>query len=318
MRNRLPFRCPVCGADLGSATTCVRCRTEGRDAAGNAPARRQVPRRAVQGWWTWWLVLVPTVGIVIVLQARASAVLSPWTLGASIAGAVLTSFALTFLARWRSTEAWLRERSERSQAERRRERGGVLRAIVDADGGDLVRVRGRVRTIRPVPTPKGELVAAFRARRVETVGDRGRLEVVETTACGRLAVDDGSGVAIVDDDAFTLEPLDVATAAEVVALRDGDLVEIVGPATRVPAPADIPGGGPGPEQTALVFDGRPEALVLLVPLPLQASMAPPRSHAYGAATQPGPQTLEHDALGQSEAGGRADAEAHGPITGPDR
>lgn len=262
-------------------------------------------------------MLVPTVGVVLVLQARANAVLSPAMLGASIAGAVLASFALTFLVRWRSTEAWLRERAERKRATRHREGGGVLRAIVDAEG-DRVRVRGRVRTIRPVPTPRGDLVAAFRARRVEPGGEpRRRLEVVETAACGRFAVDDGSGVAIVDDDAFALEPLDVAAAAEIVALRDGDLVEVVGPATRTPAPADAP-GGPGSDQTALVFDGRPDAPVLLVPLPLEASMAPPRSRAYGAATQPGPQTLEHEAMGQVEAGGRADAEAHGPITGPDR
>ncbi len=263
-------------------------------------------------------MLLPAVGLVIALQATGRAALSPMMLGLTLAGASLASFALTVAIRWRSTDAWLRERTGRARASRRRDEGGVLRAIVDASDG-VVRIRGRVRSIRPVPTPGGDLVAAFRARRVEAAAGRGRREeMVETTAAGRFVVDDGTGLAVVDDDAFALEPLDVGATAEVLALRDGDLVEVIGPARRAPLPQDVHPGNAAEQETALIFDGSPDSLVLLVPLPLEASMAPPRSRAYGVATRPGPQTLEHDALHEAEAGGRAEAEAHGPITGPDR
>ena len=82
-------------------------------------------------------------------------------------------------------------------------------------------------------------------------------------------------------------------------------------------PPDVNSMPLGDALTALVFDGRPDRPLLLLPLPLEASMAPPRSRAYGVATRPGPQTMEHDALAEAEAGGRADAEAGG-FTGPDR
>lgn len=260
------------------------------------------------------MTLVPAVAVIVALQAGTAPRLTPLEVGAIVAVALVLGIGATLVVRRRATAAWLRERAARRLAERRRRDGGVLRAIVDTGAGE-VRIRGRVRTLRPVPTPAGDLVAAFRARGIEAPeGDeRGRPAVVEAQACGRFLVDDGSGVAVIDDDAFTIEPLDVPIKADLLALRDGDLVEVVGPARREAPPEDAAlrlGDG----ETALVLDGRPDAPVLLVPLPLAASLAPPRSRAFGVPTRPGPHTLEHDALHEVEAGGRADAEAHGPIT----
>lgn len=259
------------------------------------------------------MMLVPAVVAIVALQAGTSPRLDALAVGAIVGGALVLGIVVTLVLRRRATAAWLRQRTARRLAERRRVESGVLRAIVDADPGE-VRIRGRVRTLRPVPAPGGDLVAAFRARRVEAEpGGRGRPEVVEVSACGRFVVDDGSGVAVVDDDAFTIEPLDVQVRGDVIAIRDGDLIEVVGPARRE-VTADDGALRLGDGETALVLDGRPDAPVLLVPLPLAASLAPPRSRAFGVPTRPGPHTLEHDALHEVEAGGRADAEARGPIT----
>jgi hypothetical protein len=257
--------------------------------------------------------VLPALVTVLVLQARAPAALSPLGVGAVVAGGVVAGLALVVVLQRRAIAAWARARATRKRAERRRLDAGVLRAIVDAEPGQ-VRVRGRVRTLRPVPTPAGDLVAAFRGRRIEGAG--ARREVVEVQACGRFLVDDGSGLALVDDDAFAIEPLDVPARGGLIALRDGDLVEVVGPARREPPPEDVARRGDG--ETVLMLDGTREAPVLLVALPIAASLAPPRSRAVGAVTRPGPHTLEHDALRQVEAGGRAEAEARGPITGPGR
>lgn len=259
------------------------------------------------------MAVVPAGIAVVALQAGPTPRLGALEVGAILAGALIAGVAVTLVVRRRATAIWLRARMARRFAERRRRDGGVLRAIVDAEPGD-VRIRGRVRTLRPVPTPAGDLVAAFRARRVdEGSSDGGAPATIDVSACGRFVVDDGTGVAIVDDDAFTIEPLDVPTRADLIALRDGDLVEVVGPARREAAPDD-PALRRADGETVLVLDGRPDMPLLLVPLPLAASLAPPRSRAFGVATRPGPHTLEHDALHEVEAGGRADAEARGPIT----
>ena len=121
-----------------------------------------------------------------------------------------------------------------------------------------VRVRGKVRVLRPVHAPKsGEPVAAY-----ETEDER---------EGGRFAIVDETGVAIVDDDCFELWSWD--GRADRVGrcggqVRDGDLVEAIGPAVRRPVP-DIAGLVADPSyreaSQALVFDGTTEAPVLLLP-----------------------------------------------------
>lgn len=79
--------------------------------------------------------------------------------------------------------------------------------------GKLVRIRGRVRVLRPVTTAPGDQVAA-------------QLTDEVTRISGRFFVADDTGVAIVDDDA--LELWSSERAGEPVTIREGDTVEVLG------------------------------------------------------------------------------------------
>lgn len=98
---------------------------------------------------------------------------------------------------------------------------------------------------------------------------------VETRiGCGRFLVRDDSGAALVDDDFLAvLAPpgasLPASGDAEVV-IRHGDRIEVAGPVAWRAAP-DLQqlGRGEGFRSAprVLCFDGRPDALLLLRPLP---------------------------------------------------
>ena len=152
----------------------------------------------------------------------------------------------------------IRARHSRSRA-RAAERLAQVRdttGIGKTEGG-LVRVRGKVKVLRPVHAPKtGEPVAAF-----ETEDER---------EGGRFAVVDDTGVAIVDDDCFELWTRDPASGAPKACggrVPDGAMVEVVGTGARRPAP-DITGLVSDPHYReaaqALVFDGKPDAPVLVL------------------------------------------------------
>ena len=120
----------------------------------------------------------------------------------------------------------------------------------------LVRIRGKVKVLRPVRAPKtGEPVAAY-----ETEDER---------EGGRFAIVDETGVAVVDDDCFELWSWDGSAPGKSGGqIIDGSAIEAVGPAARRPAP-DIAGLSADPHYReaaqALVFDGRLDTPVLLFP-----------------------------------------------------
>ena len=125
-----------------------------------------------------------------------------------------------------------------------------------ADG--VVRVRGKVKVLRPVHAPKsGEPVAAY-----ETDEDR---------EGGRFAIVDETGVAVIDDDCFELWSYDQAGNPGACGgqVTDGVTLEAVGTAARRPAP-DIAGLAADPHYResaqALVFEGKPDAPVRLLPV----------------------------------------------------
>ncbi|MBW2527058.1 MAG: hypothetical protein JRI23_22950 [Deltaproteobacteria bacterium] len=182
---------------------------------------------------------------------------------------------------------WTAHRGRRRRIERRKRAAGPIQPIGSATG--QCHVRGRAHVLRPAdrepPVAAGALLT--RQRR----GDSANVEVIkdgrpvmttvsrhymeERSACGRFAVIDDTGVAIVDDAAFEIWSLGISFAATddvTVAVRDGDTVEVIGPAERGPAPdvRDIPGHVPVDEgyrdraPRALLFDGSAQNRVLIL------------------------------------------------------
>lgn len=224
-----------------------------------------------------------------------------------LASAIILVIVVRAMVRAGGFSTWWATRAGRAEATRRRERAGVIRPIADANGAE-VRVRGRVRAVRPVRTPDGELCAAYRVRG-------------SATGCGRFTIDDWSGVAVIEASAgeFSLEELDPverngAPSGQLV-LRDGDLVEVVGRARHGAPSADVLRAVPAHQKDVLVFEAQPDAPIVLVPLGAGASMAPPKLHAGTASTpQHGAFTEDHEALGEVVAGGRAEDERAGRYT----
>ncbi len=176
-------------------------------------------------------------------------------------------------------------------------RAGDPVEIARASG--VARVRGRVRVLSPVADPYGRQVAAFVARKVVGVGGRVRVQerdrslesfdllpdraegdgmvhthkgavIEQSSRCGRFLVWDGTGVAVVDDDAFDVWVAPGARAprghAYSVAVAEGDLVEIIGPCVERRAADDerAPEASYRSQPSVLAFDGRPEERVLIL------------------------------------------------------
>ncbi len=224
-----------------------------------------------------------------------------------LASAIVLVIVVRAMGRTGGLAAWMTRRAGRAEALRRREGAGIIRPIADA-GGEQVRVRGRVRAVRPVRTPEGEMCAAFDLRGT-------------ASGCGRFTIDDWSGLAVVEASAgeFAIEELEPraknGTPSGQVVLRDGDLVEVIGRARRGAPPSDVLRAVPAHQRDVLVFEARAESPIVLVPLDALASMAPPRLHAGSTSTpQHGQHTQDHEDLGQVEAGGRAEAEEAGRFT----
>ena len=224
-----------------------------------------------------------------------------------VAAAIVVAIVLRAMVRAGGPSLWLTMRAGRAEAMRRRVRAGVLRPIADARGAE-VRIRGRVRAVRPVRTPDGELCAAFSVRG-------------KAAGCGRFTVDDWSGVAVVDASAgeFALEELDPierhGASSSLLILRDGDLVEVVGRAKHGAPSADVVRSVPAHQKNVLVFEAALESPIVLVPLAVGASLAAPKLHGGSSSTpHHGQHTEDHEALGEVEAGGRAEAEEAGRFT----
>jgi hypothetical protein len=282
VRNVPPFSCLSCGSSSPKQARCARCGGEVVDTNGVAPLAS--------------------------VQVRPNAF--------GVVGSLGT---------------WFADRLAGRRAARRVEGAGPLRAIVDARDG-TEHIRGRVRVIRAVRAPDGTDAAAFHTRTLRSARDAaapprspdGRPMarwIEEGTACGAFLVADGSGLALVDDDAVDLEHLGVepltAAADGMVALRDGDVVEVSGPAAWGPPPPELVDARLTPSTPLLCFDGRAEARLTLVLLPLTATLPIPRFKSTAPSAPGSPPTREHEALSEMEAAGRADVESRGRNTGRD-
>lgn len=169
----------------------------------------------------------------------------------------------------------------------------LARGIAATNDGD-VRIRGVVTTIIPSAVPETTETTAIRVGRqviggasARDIGDwigallefqldptrlsalLSRRVVLDSSVSGRFAVKDGTGVAVVDDDAievFDARPFWSRLASPFESIEDGDEVEVLGPARRELAADACILGGATPEQAraALVFDGRPDAKVRIL------------------------------------------------------
>lgn len=145
-----------------------------------------------------------------------------------------------------------------------------LISCADSFTEGTVRIRGEVSVIEPVEARPDELCAAFVRRDYLHQGVEAQSAVIGSGACGRFLVRDDTGAALVDDDFFEIFGEDGkpphATKPYELIVRDGDLVEVVGPARRVPTQSSAPTSFREPS-TQIVFNGTSEALIRIIKQP---------------------------------------------------
>lgn len=245
VRNTHPFKCPRCGESAGGAPRCLRCDVDLLDANGVPPL---APRpRIIKGWF-------------LGLRRR-----------------------------------WLLQPGVKA----RLHKAGPVTPIKEASGS--CHVRGVARLLTPLEHPLLGKVGAYRLQHdnnvtshhdaVVMVDDSAgpvlfgtydqhlgvqsvstfASQIEETSACGRFAVVDETGIAIVDDDAFDVgrvgTPFDSSGVNRFVAVRDGEPVEIIGPARRGHASDAVPlqhDAGYRDTGEVLLFDGTAEDRVLIL------------------------------------------------------
>lgn len=238
--------CPKCG-DTGDSAFCGACRATKLDEHGHVPMLRfathaRNPKRRAKGrsrrggdlgalWRTVALLLVTPLIPYLVGHPQWWVALIVSALGFLIMGGLLGAF---FVAGLPMVQRWYYRK-------RLRQVRGLRELSAHADVSDgVVRVRGRVRIIRSIdhhPEVAAQLSQTNRQ-------------------CGRFAIeaDTGDAIAIVDDDAFEL--WDRSSRDGSAILREGDVVEAVGPCRIAPLLAeDVAGGSYRQTPRAIVFDG---------------------------------------------------------------
>lgn len=283
MRNQPPFSCPQCGDTGLGGDKCLRCKVELVDRAGLpalTPSVVFLSRPTFEGFthpWAMWLA-----GIAGFLSLFFVGGGFPWW-GILVVQAVL--WALIFAAFAAVTRIRIRQHRARVQAVADRIAAAPPVASIGASSGSH-HIRGRVRLLQPIKGPLGDPVAAYlvrqRKERVEMLpAGRGQtrpavtsVTVEESSGCGVFLVEDETGASLVDDDAVTIAPI---TPGKMdwddpisLLIKDGDEVEIIGPAERKPATAlpEIARSGMYREAPKLlVFDGKPTERVLILARP---------------------------------------------------
>lgn len=278
MRNAPPYRCPGCGAESDYPSRCDECEELYLDARGRPNVRPHVER------WSVPRLRGPMIGVLLfaLFVSGQVAMVTAWE--GELQLDLFTIAAGALWAAFFGMLGWRLLGSMRASNLRAGARAALAslpaRPVAEATGGRC-RVRGRVRVLRPAADEDASVGAAFRrvktshSYKVQVYDRRGhrdvtRVETVvtETAECGRFAVIDASGVAIVDDDAFRVwsrsgRGLPAFRDGAFLA-REGEEVEIVGPArageaeeVRDLAPAGS-GYREGPPTAALIFDGTPD------------------------------------------------------------
>lgn len=274
--RRLPIdHCPSCHTTTRTNTYCARCGVDMVDANGNARIEHTlVAREKIINWRTmplfaFWLA------VTICRPDGGWRYLGPQKVilrNIALLGVMIFIGGLVKLGRavWsQCREGWRRSR---------------IRSISTADPTGAVAIRGRVVTIVSAEGAEDEFVAARIVRHRETrapsrnrimlssglVGDANgvtHVTVFDASVAGRFAVVDDTGIAIVDDDALViLDRRRDARRRPIDALRDGDIVEVFGHATRESAldATVVCGIDRSFSENALVFFGDPANKVWVV------------------------------------------------------
>jgi len=236
MRNVPPFECPRCGESMAPLARCARCNVWPRDRQGAPPlpptAERLLPPPEYR---------VPTAGVAVVALIVAAGTQVwlgiGWIPALVAVGLIAAPLLRTHLARRASPFARMLRRHASSRGPH----------PIARSSGETAHVRGRVRVSRAVrESPSGPLGAylvirddSVTVRLTHTDADghetygfaHGGGDTVEA-ACGRFAVIDDTGVAVVDDDAFDLWGTSFIRVGKdrVLTVADGCEVEILGPA----------------------------------------------------------------------------------------
>lgn len=234
MRAGTHYRCPECGESCPTGVSCFRCDVMPVDENGN----RRPP----------------------VAQEELSALGGPGGMGSR-------SEALFALAELGGAGFHALAREVRELNTRRRARRSLKAPIEEAAkaAGPTAHIRGKVKVLEAVRTPEGDDVAAYLWRR----SDHARRET--RTGCGKLLIEDETGVALLDDDFFVLLPPPgrhpLARSDLDMMVLEGDTVEVAGPATRRAAPelSTLLDGGYRATPNVLVFDGTSDDLLTIRP-----------------------------------------------------
>jgi hypothetical protein len=220
MLRARPDRCPYCGHDVSGVLRCARCREAVPDGAPDVS--RAPPIRGVGG------TLSAVVGGSAVLAGVAAVALVQPVLAIGVAVASPLALGLVRSASAR-VASYVRRRAQRGPPPRGDAMIEARQALL-ARPGEPVSVRGRVRIELPVVEGTDEAVRAGRA--------------------GRFVIETDAGEALVDDDGLVAEPS--------LLVRDGDLVEVTGPARLVHEDTSSSAGYRAPVAARIVFDGTAE------------------------------------------------------------
>ena len=172
---------------------------------------------------------------------------------ATVFSGALGAASLRVHLRWKGQQAALRRAAAAAFATAASPEAGL------PEQRTMVRLRGRVRIVRPVLSP-GD------ARSV------GAFWVDGESSCGRFTLVGPAGVGIVDDDAFEVWGADAAGVPETLGaiVGEGDEVVVVGPGQRAPAGdagAAVGAGGYRGTAEAIAFDGTAAEPVRIAVLP---------------------------------------------------
>lgn len=271
MRYAPPFSCLECDVSSDEPDTCRTCGASLVDTNGVAALLPHDEQEFVPH-------MVGTVTALAALGALFLTASAVFLMIEDVREILLTRVSLAAAVAWlvfgvsgfihRRLSAAGGTRSRRARATRD---ASPLRSIAAHDDG-VCRVRGRARVLRPAV---GETeVAAYYRRYLEPLqgGANARL-VLDAMRCGRFAVVDDTGVAVVDDDALLIWSLVVRLPSDEegeITFRDGQTVEVIGPA-RWEEPEDtrelraaVVGYRGEHRAGALVFHGSPDAPLLVL------------------------------------------------------
>lgn len=238
MRAGHAYHCPQCGEEFGYGVTCFRCEILPVDENGNRPPPTFAREAMARGG----------------SETGTSADMPFFVMALGEASVHALGREVRELNRRRKARRALRE---------------PLQNIADASA-EPFHIRGVVEVLESVKHPDGEQVAMYLCRRRERAHNT--VAAIETRlACGKLLVRDETGVALLDDDFFSLLPPrgrhPLARSEVDILVRAGDMIEVAGHAERraMPELSRADAGGYRTAPTTLVFDGSSDDLLSIRP-----------------------------------------------------